>query len=187
MAVPVECIILRNKYSNLTFSSKDLEKYRGRPVLIDETNMFNKKQQTTSPKEKPLRIKIEMYNPETNEEVERCNVAACKTQLDKLFREGKKPTVRVITEEENLHVSRLSENDDPIFVADDDTITLKIRPVCGCGHHDVKFFYFLVEIIDESNHVIFRAAFVSNVTDNARGASGDKSRDCTIPLTTIVQ
>ena len=174
-----ECNLLRNIFSEISFSCSQLKNYNGVPVIIDQGVSFNNNPISIKQGEKFLRIKIEMYKPKEQQVVQPCDKVECQTQLKKFFEKEKE--ARKVTLQQALHLKRKKES--MVDKIDGESFSILIRPVCASDHHNVPFFYFLTELLDESDKVVFRGSFVSKVRANISGSAG--KINCEIPLEAV--
>jgi len=181
-----QCFLIRTLQTTLKFTSKDLEKYQGAKVLIDESVLTNKHQTKVSKNDKTLRLKIESRSPIDGSVVSPCTKETCIKQRSKRFDTGKKGIEKMAEPNQFLYLARESEAE-AVIVEKDNSITIKVRSDCCSNeeHVDLPFIIFFVELLDQTNHAVLRGAFYSKVKANQRSAA--PTRFCEVSLNAVAQ
>lgn len=151
-----------------------LDDFDGQNVVIDPlTDYLGDKPRKVG--KQHLVLTMQVRNPDDNTIVSVCTAETCQGDEEKCKKcVDDRATSNNIRDasfrQKLLHLKRL-KTAEPITVADG-KIVFDMRINCSTVHHNVNFFIFLVELVDQDGDAKFRGAFTAEAPHSIKGSRG---------------
>lgn len=160
--------MFRNFFSKIMFVVPPVgpgaESHEGVRVYVDGSigyggNATRRREQPPNG-ERALIFNCEVRNPLTNQIVQQCD--KCSDYFSSLGYFKQNP--------DQAHKNLLVKNNDNVRIHNQ-VFAISLKLMCCCAHHDVGYFNFFVEVIDEQGLAAFRTVFGAVVKQWKKGAT----------------